>query len=122
LTNLRTVQDWIVQRRLLTVPGVVQVNTWGGTTKEYGVEVDLNKLDAYGVTLPDVISAIGNAVGEHSRRRPDEQRRLLGSHASLRAATLAWACKSPLGYPSDTRIRRICAGCCDRAASGHRSR
>ena len=32
LSNLRTVQDWIVQRRLLTVPGVVQVNTWGGTT------------------------------------------------------------------------------------------
>ncbi|MGC2074722.1 MAG: CusA/CzcA family heavy metal efflux RND transporter [Xanthobacteraceae bacterium] len=61
LTNLRTIQEWIVQRRLLTVPGVVQVNTWGGTTKEYDVDVDLNKLDAYGVTLPEVISAIGNA-------------------------------------------------------------
>ncbi len=61
LTNLRTVQDWIVQRRLLTVPGVVQVNTWGGTTKEYEVEVDLHKLDAYNVTLPQVISAIGAA-------------------------------------------------------------
>src|SRR5262245_4217167 len=61
LTNLRTVQDWVLQRRLLTVPGVVQVNTWGGTTKQYDVEVDLHKLDAYGVTLPQVISAIGNA-------------------------------------------------------------
>ena len=61
LTNLRTVQDWILQRRLLTVPGVVQVNTWGGTTKEYDVEVDLHKLDAYNVTLPQVVSAIGNA-------------------------------------------------------------
>jgi len=61
LSNLRTVQDWILQRRLLTVPGVVQVNTWGGTTKEYEVEVDLQKLDAYNVTLPQVISAIGNA-------------------------------------------------------------
>src|SRR5579862_1170225 len=61
LTNLRTVQDWILQRRFLTVPGVVQVNTWGGTTKEFEVEVDLNKLDAYNVTLPQVISAIGNA-------------------------------------------------------------
>jgi heavy metal efflux system protein len=55
------VQDWILQRRLLAVPGVVQVNTWGGTTKEYDVEVDLQKLEAYGVTLPQVISAIGNA-------------------------------------------------------------
>jgi heavy metal efflux system protein len=61
LTNVRTVQDWVLQRRLLTVPGVVQVNAWGGTTKQYDVEVDLNKLDAYGVSLPQVISAIGNA-------------------------------------------------------------
>jgi heavy metal efflux system protein len=61
LTNLRTVQDWVLQRRLLTVPGVVQVNTWGGTTKQYDVDVDLHKLDAYGVTLPQIINAIGNA-------------------------------------------------------------
>jgi heavy metal efflux system protein len=61
LTNLRSVQDWIVQRRLLTVEGVVQVNTWGGTTKEFEVEIDLNRLDAYNVTLPQVLSAIGNA-------------------------------------------------------------
>src|SRR5262252_5070602 len=61
LTNLRTLQDWVMQRRLLTVPGVVQVVTWGGTTKTYDVEVDLHKLDAYGVTLPQVLTAIGNA-------------------------------------------------------------
>jgi len=61
LTNLRTLQDWVLTRRLLTVPGVVQVNTWGGTTKEYDVEIDLHKLDAYSVTLPQVISALGNA-------------------------------------------------------------
>jgi heavy metal efflux system protein len=61
LTNLRTIEDWVVQRRLLTVEGVVQVNTWGGTTKEFEVEVDLHKLDAYNVTLPQVINAIGNA-------------------------------------------------------------
>ncbi len=61
LSNLRTVQDWILQRRLLAVAGVVQVNTWGGTTKQYDVEVDPQKLEAYGLTLPQVISAIGNA-------------------------------------------------------------
>ena len=61
LTNLRTIQDWVLQRRLLTVPGVVQVNTWGGTTKEYEVEADLNKLEAYGVTLQQLVTAIGNA-------------------------------------------------------------
>ncbi len=61
LTNLRTVQDWIVQRRLLTVPGVVQVNTWGGTTKEFEVEADLHKLEAYKVTIPQLLAAIGNS-------------------------------------------------------------
>jgi heavy metal efflux system protein len=61
LTNLRTVQDWIVTRRLLTVSGVVAVNSWGGTTKQYDVDVDLNKLDAYNVTIPQIISALGNA-------------------------------------------------------------
>ena len=61
LTNLRTIQDWVLQRRLLTVPGVVQLNTWGGTTKQFDVEVDLHKLDAYNVTLPQVIAAVGNA-------------------------------------------------------------
>ncbi len=61
LTNLRTLQDWVMQRRLLTVPGVVQVVAWGGTTKIYDVEVDLHKLDAYNITLPQVLTAIGNA-------------------------------------------------------------
>ncbi len=61
LTNLRTVQDWIVLRRLSTIPGVVQVNSWGGTTKEFDVSVDLKKLQGYGLTLPQVITALGNA-------------------------------------------------------------
>jgi heavy metal efflux system protein len=61
LTNLRTIQDWIVARRLYTVPGVVAVNSWGGTTKQYDVDVDLNKLDAYNVTIPQIITALGNS-------------------------------------------------------------
>ncbi len=61
LTNLRTMQDWVLQRRLLTVPGVVQVVSWGGTTKEYHVQADLNKLEAYHVTLPQLLAALGNA-------------------------------------------------------------
>ncbi len=61
LTNLRTIQDWILQRRFLTVPGVVQVNTWGGTTKEYEVEADLDRLEAYNVTASQLVSAVSNA-------------------------------------------------------------
>lgn len=61
LTNLRTLQDWVIQRRLLTVPGVVQVNTWGGTTKEFQVEADPRKLESFGITVPQLLSAISNA-------------------------------------------------------------
>ena len=61
LTNLRTLQDWVMQRHLLSVPGVIQVVTWGGTTKTYDIEVDPHKLDAYNITLQQVIQATGNA-------------------------------------------------------------
>jgi cobalt-zinc-cadmium resistance protein CzcA len=61
LTNLRTVQTWIATRRIFSVPGVVQINPWGGPTKQYDVNVDLHKLDGYSVTIPQVISALSNA-------------------------------------------------------------
>jgi cobalt-zinc-cadmium resistance protein CzcA len=61
LTNLRTIQDWVVLRRLMTVHGVVQVDSWGGTTKEFEVEADLNKLEAFSITVPQVLTALGNA-------------------------------------------------------------
>jgi heavy metal efflux system protein len=62
LTNLRTVQDWIALRGLFTVTdGVVQVNSWGGTTKQYNVDIDPNRLDAFNVTIPQIIAALGNA-------------------------------------------------------------
>jgi heavy metal efflux system protein len=61
LTNLRTVQDWVVGRRLSTIPGVVQFNSFGGTTKEFEVEADLRKLEAYHLTVPQVLQALGNA-------------------------------------------------------------
>ena len=61
LTNLRTVQDWIILRRLSTIPGVVAINSWGGTTKEFEVEVNQDKLQAYGLTIPQMIQALGNS-------------------------------------------------------------
>ncbi|HEY4443258.1 MAG TPA: CusA/CzcA family heavy metal efflux RND transporter [Steroidobacteraceae bacterium] len=61
ITNLRTVEDWVVLRRLYTVPGVVQVNSFGGPTKEFEVETDPNKLQAYNVTMPQLVAALGNA-------------------------------------------------------------
>ncbi len=61
ITNLRTVQDWVIRRRLLQVHGVVAVNSWGGPTKEFEVDVDPKRLRAYGFTVPQVISALGNS-------------------------------------------------------------
>ena len=61
LTDLRTIQDWVVTRRMLTVPGVVMDVTWGGTTKEYHVEADPKKLEGYGISLQQLLTAVGNA-------------------------------------------------------------
>jgi len=61
LTNLRTLQDYVVARRMLTIPGVVQINAWGGTTKQFNVDADLQKLEAYNVTIPQLVAALGNA-------------------------------------------------------------
>lgn len=61
LTNLRTVQDWIVLRRLAAIPGIVSINSWGGTTKQFSVEVDPRKLEAFNVTVPEILTALGNA-------------------------------------------------------------
>ena len=61
LTELKTLQDWVLTRRFKTVPGVIDVVGWGGLSKEYHVETDPNKLLAYGITLPQVVSAIANS-------------------------------------------------------------
>ena len=61
IINLRTVQDWIVARRLKTIPGIVQVNSWGGPTKRFDVEVDPRRLEFYNITVPQVLTALSNA-------------------------------------------------------------
>jgi cobalt-zinc-cadmium resistance protein CzcA len=61
LTDLRTIQDWIVLRRLSTIPGVININSWGGTTKEFEVRVDPLRLEAFNVTVPQILTALGNA-------------------------------------------------------------
>jgi cobalt-zinc-cadmium resistance protein CzcA len=60
LTNLRTIQEWIVTPQLKSVPGVNEINSFGGYFKQYQVNVSPEKLLKYGVTVDDVYSAIGN--------------------------------------------------------------
>ncbi len=57
-TDLRTIQDWVVKRRLSGIPGVVEINSWGGKLKQYEVSVTPSRLTAAGVTLMEVFSAL----------------------------------------------------------------
>jgi heavy metal efflux system protein len=59
--DLKTLQDWILQRRFRTVPGVIDVTGWGGKTKTYELQVDFNKLVANGLTLPQLLQAVSNS-------------------------------------------------------------
>src|SRR5256885_15409748 len=74
--KLKTLQDWVVERKLRIVPGVADVAVLGGKTKEFQTEIDLDRMMAYGLTLPQIMTAIsaGNsnvggrtiAIGEQS--------------------------------------------------------
>ncbi len=59
--DLKTLQDWVLQRRFRTVPGVIDVTGWGGRTKTYEIQVDFNKLVANGLTLPQLLQAVSNS-------------------------------------------------------------
>jgi cobalt-zinc-cadmium resistance protein CzcA len=61
VTDLKTIQDWILERRFKAVPGVIDVNGWGGKTKTYEVTVDLPRLTRYGLTLPQVLQVLNNS-------------------------------------------------------------
>jgi len=59
--DLKTLQDWVVTRRLLAVPGVLDVSGWGGKTKTFEIQIDFNKLIAHGLTLPEVIETLNKS-------------------------------------------------------------
>ena len=56
--DLRTMQDWIVRRQMAMVPGVVEVNAFGGNIKQYEVAVDPDELKAIGLTISDIFTAL----------------------------------------------------------------
>ena len=75
--ELRTAADWIVRKRLLTIPGVSQVFTMGGERKQYQVLIDPNALTRFGVTLKQVEEAVAasnvNGTGGYlDRQGPSE--------------------------------------------------
>ncbi|MBI5411414.1 MAG: efflux RND transporter permease subunit [Nitrospirae bacterium] len=61
LTELKTLQDWKLQREFKRVPGVTDVTAFGGTTKEYHVDINPGALISYGVSLSQVTAALANS-------------------------------------------------------------
>ncbi len=77
LMELRTILDWFIKPQLRTVPGVIEVNSFGGLEKQYQVLVNPNKLVSYGVTLAQVIEALernnSNAGGAYIEHAGEQQ-------------------------------------------------
>ncbi|HWW30993.1 MAG TPA: CusA/CzcA family heavy metal efflux RND transporter [Steroidobacteraceae bacterium] len=61
VTDLKTLQDWVLERRFKAVPGVIDVTGWGGKTKTYDIAIDQRKLVGYGLSIPQVLQALANA-------------------------------------------------------------
>jgi heavy metal efflux system protein len=61
LNELKATQDWLVVREIKQVPGIIDVATFGGTTRQYQAEVDPNKLLTYGITMTQVVNAVTNS-------------------------------------------------------------
>ena len=58
LTQLRTMQDWIVRKQLSGTPGVAEVSGWGGYVKQYEVAINTDQLNASGVSVSEVFEAL----------------------------------------------------------------
>jgi cobalt-zinc-cadmium resistance protein CzcA len=58
--ELRSIQDWIITKQLAGIPGLAEINTFGGELKQYQVQIDPQKLLKYNLSLRDVIEAVSN--------------------------------------------------------------
>ena len=104
LTELRALEDWVVERQLRTVPGVVDVVGFGGPTKQYQVLVDPAKLKSYQLTLKQVTDALAasnqNAGGAYVERGSQmfivRGLGLIGTLDDIRATVLALRNNTPI--------------------------
>lgn len=58
LTELRTIQDWIVKRQLVGIEGVIEISSFGGFVKQYEVSVNPERLRSHNITLPELFTAL----------------------------------------------------------------
>src|SRR5499426_22842 len=87
-TDLRTLQDWVVSRRLKMIPGVADVVSFGGFIKQYEVTVNTTRMKSYNVTLQQVFTALGrgNANAGGSFLEHGEQQYLIRGIGMLRSS------------------------------------
>ncbi len=96
LSELRTILDWQIAFQLRSVPGVVEVNTFGGELKTYEVQIDPEKLQNYGITVSDVFRALeennGNSGGGYIAKGAEQRlirgEGLVGSLEDIRTIIL----------------------------------
>ena len=122
--KLKTLQDWVVERKLRIVPGVADVAVLGGKTREFQAEINLDRMMAFGLTLPQIMTAISaqqfqcrrphhrdrRAIGQrsqHRRRHLDRRyRQYRVDPAGRRAGAGVRRCKSPDRLCAPSRSRR----------------
>ena len=63
ITDLRTIQDWVIKRQLSGIKGVVEINTWGGYLKQYEIAIAPSRLNAMNISVSDVFKALENNNG-----------------------------------------------------------
>lgn len=75
-TDLREIQDWIIKPQLRNVPGVTEINSIGGFSKEYQIAPNPQRLASYGLTLQDVVNALernnGNAGAGYIEKQGEQ--------------------------------------------------
>ena len=102
LIKEKEIEDWVLEKQLKTVPGVIDVSGFGGLTKEYHVDVDPQRLAYYHIPLSTLISSIGNsninAGGNYltSASRPSTFAASASSNRSTTFATSSWRSTSRL--------------------------
>jgi cobalt-zinc-cadmium resistance protein CzcA len=89
--DLKDLHEWVIKPQLRTLPGVSEINAWGGQTKQYQIVVDPDLLNQYGLTLHDIESRVqenntnfGGGYIEHA----SEQYTLLGTGRAITTADL----------------------------------
>jgi len=118
LTELRSIQDWVIRPRLRRVPGVAEVNPWGGLSKQFEARADPMKLAKYGLAMDDLIKALeenNRNVGGGYVVRAGESSLVQGSAAPARSR------RSPRSSSRPATASRSASAMWPRSASATRS-